>query len=230
MCARACTLQPIEMCARACSTRRRGGPPAAATIAMVCAVVIGSAATSGVNSMQLSSVQSACPSGGCEHSATCARMRGCGWRALVLRGGGGDGEGVVSAKGQEAAEPEESRKEQEKMEHDKALIGQLQAMRNECGKIKKRISMIAEEIIDHSEAAQVIEKFDAARSCKRAIGGVLIESTAGEVLPALQNEMIMLTKASDELTVKLHETEKAICDFQSLHDIRIVSEEFENTR
>jgi len=162
-------------------------------------------------------------------------MRGCGWRALVLRalvlrGGGGDGEGVVSAKGQEAAGPEESRKEQEKMERDKALIGQLQAMRNECGKIKKRINMIAEEIIDHSEAAQVIEKFDAARSCKRAIGGVLIESTAGEVLPALQNEMILLAKASDELTAKLHETEKAIGDFQTLHDIRIVSEEFENTR
>jgi len=154
----------------------------------------------------------------------------CGGRALVLRGGEGGDDGVVSAKGPVATGSEETSKEQEKMERDKALIGQLQAMRNECGKIKKRINMLAEEILDHSEAAKVLEKFDAARACKRAIGGVLIESTAGEVLPALKHEMTLLAKASDELTAKLHETENTISDFQNKYDIRIVSEEFEKTR
>lgn len=149
--------------------------------------------------------------------------RGIGFRALRGGGDGGDGGG---GKGDTLAASQ--RQEEEKLERDKALIGELQAMRNERSKIKKRLNMLAEEIQEHAEAAQVLERFDGARPCKRAIGGVLIDSTAGEVLPALHKEMLLLTKASKEISAKLDELEANMESFRKKHDIRIVSEEFEN--
>jgi prefoldin subunit 2 len=152
-----------------------------------------------------------------------ARAPGTPPRSLGLRGGCND-PGTPSADVSAS-----QKKEAEKMEHDKALIGELQAMRNDCSKLKKRLNMLGEEIQEHAEAAQVLEKVDGARPCKRAVGGVLIDSTVGEVLPALYNEMTMLTKASDDITGKLDELQKQMAAFTKKHDIRIVSEELEPT-
>lgn len=143
----------------------------------------------------------------------------------ALRGGGDDAD---TEGGKEDNLSASQRQEAEKLERDKALIGELQGMRNDRSKLKKRLSMLAEEIQEHAEAARVLEKFDGARPCKRAIGGVLIDSTAGEVLPALHNEVKLLTKASDEISAKLAELESSIDAFSKKHDIRIVSEGFES--
>ena len=55
-----------------------------------------------------------------------------------------------------------------------------------------------------------------------------MESSVGEVLPAVQNEKALLAKAAEEMTAKLRESEKQMTEFQKKHDIRIVSEELEN--
>lgn len=139
----------------------------------------------------------------------------------ALRGGDGE-DGAVALSDAE-------RRENEKIERDKALIAQLQGMRNECNKLKKRINTLREEIEEHESAANVLGKFDSARPCKRAVGGVLMESSVGEILPAVQNEQKLLAKAMEEMTAKLHENEKQMNEFQKKHDIRIVSEEQENS-
>ena len=102
-------------------------------------------------------------------------------------------------------------------------------MRNECNKLKKRINTLREEIEEHESAANVLGKVDSARPCKRAVGGVLMESSVGDILPAVQNEQKLLAKAMEEMTAKLHENEKQMNEFQKKHDIRIVSEEQENS-
>lgn len=55
---------------------------------------------------------------------------------------------------------------------------------------------------------------------------VLMESTVGEVLPAVRQEISLLDKASQELASKLNQTETQMLEFKKKHDIRIVSEEF----
>jgi prefoldin subunit 2 len=157
------------------------------------------------------------PAGGCSGAAY--------WQLTVrlvraLRGGDGEDAAVAAS--------DEERREREKMERDKELIAQLQGMRNECNKLKRRINTVSEEIEEHEAAANVLGKFDSARPCKRAVGGVLMESSVGEVLPAVQNERALLAKAAEEMTAKLRESEKQMTEFQKKHDIRIVSEELEN--
>jgi len=53
-----------------------------------------------------------------------------------------------------------------------------------------------------------------------------MESTVGEVLPAVRQEISLLDKASQELASKLNQTETQMLEFKKKHDIRIVSEEF----
>jgi prefoldin subunit 2 len=158
------------------------------------------------------------PAGGCS-GAACWRLTVHLVRALR----GGDDEDAT------VAPSDEERREREKMERDKELIAQLQGMRNECNKLKRRIKTVSEEIEEHEAAANVLGKFDSARPCKRAVGGVLMESSVGEVLPAVQNEQALLAKAAEEMTAKLRESEKQMAEFQKKHDIRIVSEELENS-
>ena len=163
---------------------------------------------------------------GCGRHTTAGDCSGAAyWRLserLVRALRGGDGEDAA------VAPSDEERREREKMERDKELISQLQGMRNECNKLKRRINTVSEEIEEHEAAANVLGKFDSARPCKRAIGGVLMESSVGEVLPAVQNEQALLAKAAEEMTAKLRESEKQMTEFQKKHDIRIVSEELEN--
>jgi len=163
---------------------------------------------------------------GCGRHTTAGDCSGAAyWRLserLVRALRGGDGEDAA------VAPSDEERREREKMERDKELISQLQGMRNECNKLKRRINTVSEEIEEHEAAANVLGKFDSARPCKRAIGGVLMESSVGEVLPAVQNEKALLAKAAEEMTAKLRESEKQMTEFQKKHDIRIVSEELEN--
>ena len=45
----------------------------------------------------------------------------------------------------------------------------------------------------------------------------------------MRNEIAMLTKASHEMTTKLQESEKAMAEFQTKHNIRIVGEEMEGS-
>lgn len=170
--------------------------------------------------------------------ATCAARRSsrllhdC-WPALRLRGGESEGATLSREIERDLAEGGAGARrkldEDGKMEQDKVLIAQLQAMRRECSNLKQRISMIAEEIADHTSAASVVEAAEGSRPCKRAVGGILIDSTASEVLPALRNEIAMLTKASHEMTTKLQDSEKAMAEFQTKHKIRIVGEEMEGS-
>mmetsp|Transcript_46737 Transcript_46737/g.111278 ORF Transcript_46737/g.111278 Transcript_46737/m.111278 type:complete len:211 (-) Transcript_46737:315-947(-) len=126
--------------------------------------------------------------------------------ALRMRGGGKDDE--------EEEDPARAQKDNE-------LISQLQGMRNQCTQLTERISMIETEIEDHASAANVLRDYAAARPCKRMVGGVLIDSTVGEVLPAVENEGAMLTKAVEDLIGKLRERRDTLEEFKRTHNIRV---------
>ena len=49
---------------------------------------------------------------------------------------------------------------------------------------------------------ETLEKLDSKRKCWRSIGGVLVERTVGEIIPALKR------RNDDELTVKLKSMEE----------------------
>ena len=59
------------------------------------------------------------------------------------------------------------------------------------------------------------------RKCFRMIGGVLVERTVGEVLPALEQNRDQLVKVISTLVSQLESKGKEINDYREKHNIRL---------
>ncbi len=112
--------------------------------------------------------------------------------------------------------------DQETSAQDKALLDQLQGMRNECNAIAQRISSIEQERDDHDMVQAILGDFPGARRCYRSVGGILMERTVADVVPEIRSEWGKLSKALQELSNLAQEKHRAIDAFQTEHSIRIV--------
>ncbi|XP_010213718.1 PREDICTED: prefoldin subunit 2, partial [Tinamus guttatus] len=61
--------------------------------------------------------------------------------------------------------------------------------------------------------------------CYRMVGGILVERTVREVLPALESNKEQVRKSRDSLTQQLQAKGRELNDFRELHNIRLVGEE-----
>ena len=111
--------------------------------------------------------------------------------------------------------------DEERSQRDQNLIRELQGMRSQCSALAERLSLIEQEIDGHGAAAGILRAYAPERPCKRLVGGVLIGSTVGEVLPALEDELGKLSKAASDLGSKLRERRDAMEAFKREHKIRI---------
>lgn len=62
------------------------------------------------------------------------------------------------------------------------------------------------------------------RKCFRMIGGVLVERTVGEVLPALEQNRDQITRLIENLQSQIVTKGKEINDFREKHNIRFEGE------
>jgi prefoldin subunit 2 len=128
--------------------------------------------------------------------------------ALRLQGGDGEDE-------------DHQEDDEERSQRDQNLIRELQGMRSQCSSLVERLSLIEQEIDGHGAAAEILRAYAPERPCKRLVGGVLIGSTVGEVLPALEDELGKLSRAASDLGSKLRERRDAMEAFKREHNIRI---------
>jgi len=66
---------------------------------------------------------------------------------------------------------------------------------------------------------------DGNRRCYRSIGGVLVERTVKEVLPAVENNLKQITDLITQLSDQLKEKEKECDEFREKFNIRMQGEE-----
>uniref|UniRef100_A0A7S0LVU9 Prefoldin subunit 2 n=1 Tax=Cryptomonas curvata TaxID=233186 RepID=A0A7S0LVU9_9CRYP len=111
---------------------------------------------------------------------------------------------------------------QDTSDQDKALLDQLQGMKNECNVIAQRISSLEQERDDHDVVQAILGDFPPARRCYRSVGGILMERTVADVVPEIRSEWGKLSKAIQELANLAQEKHRAIEAFQAEHSIRIV--------
>ena len=60
-----------------------------------------------------------------------------------------------------------------------------------------------------------MEKLDGARRCFRMVGGVLVERTVGEVLPAVRENMVRLEELLQRLYASLNEKETKLMEWKA---------------
>ncbi|KAK9949776.1 hypothetical protein M0R45_005290 [Rubus argutus] len=105
--------------------------------------------------------------------------------------------------------------------NEQAVANKFAAMRSELNQIYSKITELEMDVSEHSLVINAIQPLDPSRRCFRMIGGVLVERTIKEVLPAVQRNKEGIEEVITRLNEALERKKKEISDFEAKYKIRI---------
>ncbi|KAK7322489.1 hypothetical protein VNO77_25870 [Canavalia gladiata] len=117
-----------------------------------------------------------------------------------------------------ASKTEDDRKEPI---NEQAVANMYAAMRSELNQIYSKITELEMEVSEHMLVINAVQPLDQSRRCYRMIGGVLVERTIKEVLPAVQRNKEGLEEVVARLNEALERKKKEITEFEAKYKIRI---------
>merc|ERR1711959_47435 len=109
----------------------------------------------------------------------------------------------------------------EQQEAEKKIVAKFQEMREEKQKIAAKIAEMNTEKNEHEMVVKTLTPMDPNRKAWRMVGGVLVERTCGEVLPAVQEGLGKITEVVETLTKKYDDQEADIKAFMEKYNIRL---------
>ncbi|WCJ35497.1 prefoldin 2 [Euphorbia peplus] len=111
--------------------------------------------------------------------------------------------------------------------NEQAVVNAYTAMRSELNQIYSKITELEMEVSEHSLVINAIQPLDPSRRCYRMIGGVLVERTIREVMPAVQRNKEGIEEVILRLNEALERKKKDIAEFESKYKIKIRKPESE---
>lgn len=111
----------------------------------------------------------------------------------------------------------------EKMEmmSEQAVAGKWNFMRSELNQLYSKINELEQELNEHQLVINAIQPLDPGRKCFRMIGGVLVERTVGEVLPAVNRNKEGLQEVITRLMEALDKKTKEFAAFEAKYKIKV---------
>merc|ERR1719502_490699 len=106
-------------------------------------------------------------------------------------------------------------------EAEKQIVKKFAAMREEKQKVAQKISELTQEKGEHKMVVDTLTPMDPNRKAWRLVGGVLVERTCGEVLPAVKESLAQIEKVVEQLTTTHEEKEKELQAFMEKYNIRL---------
>ena len=88
------------------------------------------------------------------------------------------------------------------------IISDFNRLQTECNQLRSKVAELDNEMQEHLRVVKTLEPLPADRRAFRLIGGVLVEKTVGEVLPAVQQQQEQLNQLILRLTDTITEKEK----------------------
>ncbi|XP_037802216.1 prefoldin subunit 2-like [Penaeus monodon] len=101
------------------------------------------------------------------------------------------------------------------------IVQKFQQMRNEQRSLMAKITELEQDLNEHKVVIETLTEVSPERKCFRMVGGVLVERTVAEILPALTNNRDQLTKVIESLNDKLVAKGKEVNEYREKHGIRI---------
>ena len=113
---------------------------------------------------------------------------------------------------------------EDQIEQQKALA-RVKFLRNEQGRLVTKIGELETEMSEYRVVIDAMKKVEPGRKCFRLVGGVLVERTAGEVLPAIEETRANIEKAINELQAQLEEKAKEMDELMVKYKIKFMTQE-----
>eukprot|EP00027_Filamoeba_sp_ATCC50430_P014914 CAMPEP_0168569982 /NCGR_PEP_ID=MMETSP0413-20121227/16473_1 /TAXON_ID=136452 /ORGANISM="Filamoeba nolandi, Strain NC-AS-23-1" /LENGTH=127 /DNA_ID=CAMNT_0008602565 /DNA_START=35 /DNA_END=415 /DNA_ORIENTATION=+ len=93
------------------------------------------------------------------------------------------------------------------------IIQHYKQLKAEHSAFAQKIHELNVEVTEHNLVIGAIEKLEPSRRCYRLIGGVLVERTVGEVLPAVQKNKEGIEEITKTLAEQMNKKAQEINDF-----------------
>ncbi|KAG9274558.1 prefoldin subunit 2 [Astyanax mexicanus] len=105
------------------------------------------------------------------------------------------------------------------------VVATFQRMRQEQRSMAAKSAELEMEINEHSLVIDTLKEVDPTRKCYRLVGGVLVERTVKEVLPALENNKEQISKIVETLNTQMQTKGRELTEYRERYNIRLVSED-----
>mmetsp|Transcript_48184 Transcript_48184/g.92109 ORF Transcript_48184/g.92109 Transcript_48184/m.92109 type:complete len:137 (-) Transcript_48184:451-861(-) len=108
---------------------------------------------------------------------------------------------------------------------EQQIVQHFQNMRQELQQLWSKIGELEMERQEHVLVLNAISPLEPSRKCFRLIGGILVERTVGEVLPAVQRNRDGIQQVVGKLTEQMDLKKKELAEFQAKFNIRVKGDE-----
>ncbi|XP_069115410.1 prefoldin subunit 2-like [Argopecten irradians] len=105
------------------------------------------------------------------------------------------------------------------------IVAGFQELRQQQRAFATKISELEMDMKEHELVIETLKEVEDGRKCFRMVGGVLVERTVKDVLPALVSNKDQMGKIIETLNVKLEEKGKEINKYREQHNLKIKGEE-----
>ena len=103
---------------------------------------------------------------------------------------------------------------------EQEVVETFNRLRQEQGNIMSRIAEVEAERHDHALVIEALKPLEATRRCHRLVGGVLVERTVGEVLPAVTESLTNFDLLLKNLNAALVSKERELQGFIAKYKIQ----------
>ncbi|KAL0970132.1 hypothetical protein UPYG_G00237580 [Umbra pygmaea] len=104
------------------------------------------------------------------------------------------------------------------------VVAAFQRMRSEQRSMASKAAELEMEINEHSLVIETLKEVDPTRKCFRLVGGVLVERTVKEVLPALESNKEQISKYVESINTQMQLKGRELTEYREKYNIRLVGE------
>ncbi|KAI7895955.1 Prefoldin beta-like protein [Mucor mucedo] len=108
---------------------------------------------------------------------------------------------------------------------DAELTQKYNQYKNELQQLAQKIGELESEVEEHKLVIDSISPLEPGRKCFRMVGGVLVERTINEVLPALETNFNGIQQVIESLLQSYKRKEEEFVEFQKKYNIQVVSKQ-----
>lgn len=105
------------------------------------------------------------------------------------------------------------------------VVATFQRMRQEQRSMASKSAEFEMDINEHSLVIDTLKEVDPSRKCFRLVGGVLLERTVKEVLPALENNKEQILKIVESINTQMQAKGRELTEYRERYNIRLVGED-----
>uniref|UniRef100_G3MRN7 Prefoldin subunit 2 n=1 Tax=Amblyomma maculatum TaxID=34609 RepID=G3MRN7_AMBMU len=123
-----------------------------------------------------------------------------------------------------AAEGEKKTAKKDEMKRqaqEQSVVDGFNQLRQEQRALTAKLVELEMELNEHNLVAEALQKVDADRRCYRMVGGVLVERTVKDILPAVERNRENLSKSVDLINDKIVQKGQELNEYREKHNIQI---------